>query len=680
MSRPVTIRLRLFSLLGSLIILMLLVGVAGVAVLTQISTDVQRLTLGLTPANDVNTEVRVHLERADAALIQWEGSATTALADLARAQCAEAEVRQTRITATVDSPELTSLTVDQARAVAEYCTDLNATLAGQAPHPDPIPALAATDAVAGWIGESREEAREQVREFNTYGRIGLVVATLIAVSVALLGAQRTVRWVLDPLRHVVEVLERLRTGQTAARAELVGGREAQTVAAAVNALADEADRFRQAQDRAGELRQDVQSAHLQIMGELEPDGVLAAAAAALGRALRVQRVWIRQVDQGRPGALRAQWQVDGLAPITDAVFVGTWPGEPMLPPCGRLQPTGGPSASWGQLGDEVRCLETVVNAPCLANDCGRRLLLLTEATALVQAAINGPESTLAGVWLAETAGPRAFTVDELTAVATICREVGQALTQAEVFATQAELVDRLQDLDRQKDDFVSTVTHELRTPLASILGYTEAILDGDGGELPDHASAMLTVVHRNGRRLLELIEDLLTLARMGAGKPAALPGASADVARVVDSVITSLQPSAQGAALYLRVHDAAPGARVAMDPASLERVLSNLVSNALKFTLAGGVSVEVGADEGSVTVAVTDTGIGIGTAESEQLFTRFYRAPNAVAAAIPGTGLGLAIVQEIVHAHQGRIWVSSTPDVGTTVRFRLPLAAHEDHP
>ncbi|MBM7024562.1 HAMP domain-containing histidine kinase [Clavibacter sp. DM3] len=240
---------------------------------------------------------------------------------------------------------------------------------------------------------------------------------------------------------------------------------------------------------------------------------------------------------------------------------------------------------------------------------------------------------------------------------------------------QERVVARLEALDRSKSDIIGTVSHEMRTPLTSISGYVELVLDGEGGDVPDDAKDMLRVVDRNARRLQSLVADMLTMTRLDAGERPAM--APLDVATLVRRAAESLRPFADARRVDLAVGDAGP-ATVEGDAGQLERVLTNVIENAVKFTPAGGtVSVELHAATGptgrpAVMVVVADTGMGIPADALPQVFDRFFRAANAQSEVVPGTGLGLAIVREIVRAHGGEVTVSSVLGEGTTFRIALP--------
>lgn len=245
--------------------------------------------------------------------------------------------------------------------------------------------------------------------------------------------------------------------------------------------------------------------------------------------------------------------------------------------------------------------------------------------------------------------------------------------QAQLNAAQAENLGQLKELDRQKDAFLSTVSHELRTPLTSIAGYAEMLSEGDAGHLSGEQLRIVEVIDRNTRRLQGLIEDMLILTRIEAADFS--PSHEAvNLARIAEIVVEDLAPSALRKNITVSVKAPAP-TLVEGDPNHLERALTNLVDNALKFTPDGGsVVVTVGMSGDRAVATVTDSGIGIPEPQRAELFGRFFRATNAVTDSIPGTGLGLSIVQAIISEHRGTIEVESREGEGATFRVVLPAA------
>ncbi|MFI5906640.1 ATP-binding protein [Dactylosporangium sp. NPDC051541] len=247
----------------------------------------------------------------------------------------------------------------------------------------------------------------------------------------------------------------------------------------------------------------------------------------------------------------------------------------------------------------------------------------------------------------------------------------------EALQRQAEKLARsnsdLQELDRLKSEFVATVSHELRTPLTSIRGYTEILADSDATALGPTERKIVGIIDRNGRRLLDLIEDLLTFSRIESGT-LTLDLGPVRLRRLIDAACEAIRPAMETAGLRLTidVDDHIP--TVQGDAEQLERVVLNLLDNAVKFSdPAGAVTVTGRERDGEVVLWVRDTGNGIPDAEQGMIFQRFFRTADAQKRAIKGSGLGLAIAKAIVEAHGGWIALESTEGSGTTVGFGLPL-------
>ncbi|HZT92046.1 MAG TPA: ATP-binding protein [Gaiellaceae bacterium] len=236
-------------------------------------------------------------------------------------------------------------------------------------------------------------------------------------------------------------------------------------------------------------------------------------------------------------------------------------------------------------------------------------------------------------------------------------------------------VTQQRELDRLKDEFVATVSHELRTPLTSMMGFLEMLREGEAGELTEEQKRFLAIVYRSSERLQRLVGDLLFVARLDANG-LQLQYAPVDVAEIVRETVESTSALARTREIDLRAElDDVP--EVPADRERLAQLVGNLVSNALKFTPAGGwVAARATAHNGSVVLEVEDSGIGIPYAEQARLFQRFFRSSTATEQAIPGTGLGLVISKAIAEAHGGSISVRSQPGTGTA--FRVELPAHRD--
>jgi PAS domain S-box-containing protein len=243
-----------------------------------------------------------------------------------------------------------------------------------------------------------------------------------------------------------------------------------------------------------------------------------------------------------------------------------------------------------------------------------------------------------------------------------------------------EAVERLRKLDQEKTEFVATVSHELRTPMASITGYTELLQDGSAGELNPEQREFVAAISRNSDRLTALADDLLTLSSLEAGT-FRHQLRDVDLGAVLTAVHTQLQAAIE--AKLLEVDFVAPPEPVVVlgDAPNLERMVVNLVGNALKFTEEGGwVHCSVEALGSQARLVVRDNGIGIPESEQGELFTRFFRSSNALEHAIQGSGLGLTIVESIVTSHGGDISVFSAENQGTTFTVHLPLKGAQRTP
>jgi signal transduction histidine kinase len=229
---------------------------------------------------------------------------------------------------------------------------------------------------------------------------------------------------------------------------------------------------------------------------------------------------------------------------------------------------------------------------------------------------------------------------------------------------------QLLEIDRLKDEFVSSISHELRTPLTSIAGYVELLSEE---ETDEGKRGYLAIVERNSERLLSLVTDLLFAARLQYGR-LELERSSVDLRKLVEQCADSARPRARAASVPLEVETVEVPA-ILGEPAKLAQLLDNLVSNAIKFTPRDGhVRLRLALSGETICIQVSDTGIGIPEAERERLFERFYRAQSALERQIQGTGLGLYISKAIVDAHGGRIGVESAPGQGTTFVVELPVS------
>ena len=229
---------------------------------------------------------------------------------------------------------------------------------------------------------------------------------------------------------------------------------------------------------------------------------------------------------------------------------------------------------------------------------------------------------------------------------------------------------RLKQLERTREEFVANVSHELRTPLSLIKGYVETLLDGARND-PEVAERFLKIIERNAQRLDLLIQDLLTISALEAGRER-LNLQPVELQTLAEKVFADLKPPA--AARGVTLVNSLPELTAMADANRLEQVLANLVDNAIKYGRAQG-TVTVGGkktDDGKIELFVQDDGPGIPAEALDRVFERFYRVDKARSREQGGTGLGLSIVKHIVQSHGGRVWANSEPGRGATFFFTLP--------
>jgi signal transduction histidine kinase len=239
------------------------------------------------------------------------------------------------------------------------------------------------------------------------------------------------------------------------------------------------------------------------------------------------------------------------------------------------------------------------------------------------------------------------------------------------------LNDQLAQASKAKSEFLANMSHELRTPMNAILGFTEMLLDGLYGEIPDSLKEPLADIQVNGRHLLHLINDVLDLSKIEAGRmELALNDYS--VREVIDIVYLSLRSLAAEKKLQFATSVADDIPTAYGDNRRLAQCLMNLAGNAIKFTKEGRVEIGVELAGDELVFRVTDTGIGIPKEELENVFAEFRQVDTTVTREFGGTGLGLSITKKFVEMHGGRIWVESEAGKGSTFLFAVPLRVKQE--
>lgn len=264
-----------------------------------------------------------------------------------------------------------------------------------------------------------------------------------------------------------------------------------------------------------------------------------------------------------------------------------------------------------------------------------------------------------------------FTPDQLEFLTIIADELAIIIEMFSLYENMSKTAQELAQLNKIKDEFLATVSHELKTPLTTIKGFVSVILSGEVGPLNEQQQNFLTVTDQSVNRLSNLITNLLDLSRLG-GKVEMELG-KVDLAELVRSSVSTMSLKAREHDVRL-ADDVGPLPPVKADTRWITQVIDNLVINAIKYSGKGSSVKVTGADKGEVVmVCVEDNGPGIPAEEQKLVFEKFYRGRSSVNQ-VPGTGLGLAICKSVVEKHGGRIWLESKPGKGSKFCFALPAA------
>ena len=281
---------------------------------------------------------------------------------------------------------------------------------------------------------------------------------------------------------------------------------------------------------------------------------------------------------------------------------------------------------------------------------------------------------LLGVLDVQSEETNRFTNEDVRTYATLAAQIAVALQNANLYVEQGATVERLRELDHLKSDFLANMSHELRTPLNSILGFTDVILLGIDGALTEQMQSDLTLIEKNGKHLLGLINDVLDMAKIESGRMR-LGIETFELHEVLQEAIdlTSSLAREKGIALEMHVEND-KSIVISADRTRLRQVLLNLLGNAVKFTEEGQVSVCAKMRKGRVRIEVKDTGLGIPRDKLEMIFESFSQVDTSTTRKVGGTGLGLPISRSLVEMHGGKVWAESPgiPGEGSTFIVELP--------
>ena len=380
------------------------------------------------------------------------------------------------------------------------------------------------------------------------------------------------------------------------------------------------------------------------------------------RAMQVTLEWATR-RTGALAGLVGLWQEDSLNIIADQGYLG---GE-----LGVYRSTGIPLKHYPGM---QRAVETRQPQRTLADDEDARFLH-SKAQAQMVVPIERKDRVI-GLLVLEGADP------EMCSEETV-RFLVRLADHAAIAVANAQLYSEVQRANQTKSEFVSFVAHELKTPMTSIRGYADLLAKGAVGPINEHQAQFLAVIRANVERMARLVSDLSDISRIEAGK-LELDFRKVDFHDVVNEVVSSLQQQIEGKKQTLEVHVPDELPPVWGDRVRLAQVLTNLVSNAHKYTPEGGrieIWVEHAPNEWQpegppkvLHVIVKDNGLGMSKEDQQKIFQKFFRSENRQAREAPGTGLGLHITKNLVELHGGRIWFESALGEGTTFHFTVPTA------
>lgn len=519
----------------------------------------------------------------------------------------------------------------------------------------------------GANGRLHDRLAAQIRHATTAGQHSLVVAVSwsgglagLALLLGLAMMTEAVRGVTQPLTRLTATLRLLAAGDHAARAAVAGVAESRQAARSLNALADESDRLRARQEEENRAREMARELGTRVRESLSAEAVIQEARLGLERNLNAELVYLHVARDGELGPPEGHEQ-DWLMPRT---FLAQLPAE-----------------AWQMLGATLRARTSAVVQDITGPE-GERLpaparepLRAAGVVSFLLVPFGIGEELLGMIAAGRVRRGAPWTAAEQYAVELIAADIARALHHARMYERENKLVGELRALDKEKSVFLATVSHELRTPLTSIAGYIEMMSDTAAGPLTTDQAHMLEAVTRNTERLRRLIEDVLTLSKIESGGYRAAAG-PVDLTEITASVAAAFGPDAAARGLDLACSVPASPLMIRGDAGQVDRALMNVMSNAMKFTPRGGRVRLQAAEEGAeVRVTVSDTGMGIPVPDQQRLFTRFFRASNAVERMVPGSGLGLAIIRTIMDNHHGTIRIESAANAGTTVTLSFPTIA-----
>jgi signal transduction histidine kinase len=299
--------------------------------------------------------------------------------------------------------------------------------------------------------------------------------------------------------------------------------------------------------------------------------------------------------------------------------------------------------------------------------------LITSGVRAILAVPMLSEDRLVGCLVVSRNQPGEFPADTMELLRTFATQSALAIQNARLFEEIADKSRQLEAASRHKSEFLANMSHELRTPLNAVIGFSEVLLQRMFGELNAKQDEYLKDIYASGQHLLSLINDILDLSKIEAGRME-LALAPFHLPTALENAVTLVKERASRHGITLQVDIDPRLGEIVEDERKVKQVLLNLLSNAVKFTPEGGrITLKACQKDGTVEVSVTDTGIGIAPEDQAAIFEEFRQVGSDETRKQEGTGLGLTLAKKFVELHGGRIWVESEPGRGSTFTFTLPL-------
>jgi len=497
--------------------------------------------------------------------------------------------------------------------------------------------------------------------YETIVRTGILL--LVSVAISMLATVFLARRLVQPIRAIQAGAERIGAGHLDQRIQVTTGDELETLGEQFNKMASDLKEFytgleRKVEERTAELSEALaqQTAIAEILRVISstPTDIQPVLEAVTRRAAQLcdapdARLLIVESD-----TLRNVAGFGELAGVTETLPLsrGLVVGRAVL------------DQTVVHIEDLAAALDEFPQARTPQQQFGARTTL---AVPLVR------ENRAVGVMLMRRREVRSFTPTQIELVKTFADQATIAIENVRLFNEIQDKSRQLEMANKHKSEFLANMSHELRTPLNAVIGFSEVLGERMFGDLNEKQSEYVSDIHDSGKHLLSLINDILDLSKVEAGRME-LDVTTFDLPDAIRNSLTLISERAQRHGIDVRSNIDPTVGELSGDERKFKQILLNLLSNAVKFTPEGGsVTVNARRLDDAVEVSVSDTGIGIAEADHEAVFEEFRQVGSDYTKKSQGTGLGLALTRKFVELHGGRIWVNSEPGKGATFTFTIPV-------